>query len=117
MSSQTFRKKIRVVFKNMDLKLIQASQDNYLIHTSKHLNSPDFCKVCGGGHSYDIQTRRIEPLVGHHVKYFPPVIAFVHYCCHKKIHDMKNPITKLIEYAEGDSKMYYNFKNKSLNSK
>lgn len=116
MSSQAFRKKTRLVLTNMDLKLIQSSENTYRIHSSRHLNTPDVCKVCGGGRSYDIETKRIEPLVGHHVKYFPPVIAFVHYCCHKKIHNKNNPILKFIKYAEGDSQRYYNLKNKSLKS-
>ncbi|MCH7560813.1 MAG: hypothetical protein IIC67_05505 [Thaumarchaeota archaeon] len=116
MSSQAFRKITRVVLTNMDLKFIQSSNDTYRNHSSKHLNIPDVCKVCGGGRSFDIQTKRIEPLVGHHVKYFPPVIAFVHYCCHKKIHDKDNPISKLIEYGEGDSDRYYDLKRKYLNS-
>jgi len=75
-----------------------------------------FCLVCSSGRSYDIDTKRIEPLVGHHVRYFPPVITFVHYCCHKKIHDKNNPISTLIQYDTGDAKRYYDLKNESLNS-
>ena len=107
MSSQSFRKKVRITLTNMDLKFIQSSQDTYRKDSSKHLNSPDKCIVCGGRRSYDIETERIVPLVGHHVKYFPPVLAFVHYCCHKRIHDDKKPLTELIQYEEGDSKKFY----------
>jgi len=117
MSSQNFRKKTRVILTNMDFKFIQSSEDTYRIHSSKLLNTPDVCKVCGGGHSYDIQTKRVEPPVGHHVKYFPPVIAFVHYCCHKKIHVQDNPITEFIEYEEGDSQRYYDLKREFLESR
>ena len=31
---------------------------------------------------YDIETNRIVPLVGHHVKYFPEIVCFVHYKCY-----------------------------------
>ena len=40
----------------------------------------------------DEDTHLIQPLIKHHVQYFPQVIAYVHYECHKKIHDTKNPI-------------------------
>ena len=117
MSSQSFRKKTRVVLTNMDLKFLQSSENTYRHHTSKHLNSPDCCKVCGGERSFDIQTKRREPLVGHHVTYFPPVVAFVHYSCHKKIHDVKNPLTEFIQYKTGDSEKYYDLKKNNLSSK
>ncbi len=111
MSSQSFRKKTRVVFKNMDLKSIQSEDDMFRPHTSKHLNNPTYCKVCNGGRTFDIQTQIIEPLIGHHVKYFPPVIAFVHFSCHEKIHDVDNPLSEYIQYEKEDSKKYYNLKN------
>ena len=114
MSSQSFQAKIKIT--NLDLKYIASSQDNSRFHTSKHLNDPNRCKLCGGERAFDIETRRREPLVGHHVKYFPQVIAFVHYHCHKKIHDIENPISKLIAYKEGDSRIYYELKNKYLES-
>jgi hypothetical protein len=116
MSHQSFRKKTRKVLTNMDLKFIQASENTYRTHTSTHLNTPDVCKVCGGGRAYDIETQRTIPLVGHHVKYFPPVITFVHYDCHKKIHDKNNPIKKFIQYTEGDANKYYELKTKALKS-
>jgi len=111
MSSQSFRKKVKVKLTNMDLKFIVASEDNSRSHTSKHLNSPNNCIVCGSERAFDIETRKREPLVGHHVSYFPPVIAFVHYNCHKKIHDKENPISVLINYEQGDAKKYYDLKN------
>lgn len=117
MSHQSFRKKTRKVLTNMDLKFIQASEKTYRLHSSTHLNTPDVCKVCNGGRTFDIETHRTVPLVGHHVKYFPPVVAFVHYDCHKKIHDKNNPISKLIQYVEGDSKKYYDLKKELLYSK
>ena len=116
MSSQSFRKKTRIVLTNMDLKLLQAADDTYRPHTSKHLNNPNHCKVCNGGRTFDTSTKRIEPLVGHHVKYFPPVIVFVHYSCHKKIHDMDNPMNEFIQYEKGDSEKYYDLKKKNIES-
>jgi len=114
--SQSFKKKTRITLTNMDLKFIRSSQDTYRKHSSKHLNFPDVCIICGGSRAYDIQTKRIEPLVGHHVKYFPPVIAFVHYCCHKRIHDEDKPLTAFIQYEEGDSQKFYDLKNKNIES-
>ncbi len=109
MSSQSFRKKTRVVLTNMDLKFIQDEDDTFRPHTSKHLNNPTYCKVCNGGRTFDIKTKRRERLIGHHVKYSPPVIAFVHFSCHKKIHD--NPLSEYVQYDEKDSKKYYDSKN------
>ena len=117
MSSQAFRKKVKVKLTNMDLKFIVANEDNSRTHTSRHLNNPDgSCIVCGGKRAFDINTKRQEPFVGHHVSYFPPVIAFVHYDCHKKIHDEENPISVLINYSEGDAKKYYDLKNQHFES-
>ena len=44
-------------------------------------------------------------LIKHHVSYFPEVIAFVHYDCHKKIHD--KPLKQFIQYLPGDSRKFY----------
>ena len=74
------------------------------------LNSRDRCIVCGSERAFDIETRMIEPLVGHHVKYFPPVVAWVHYRCHATIHDTDNPLTQLIQYSDGDARKYYEAK-------
>ena len=116
MSSQSFRKKTRVVLTNMDLKLFQYYNNTHGHNSNKYLNSSDCCIVCGGGCSFDIQEKMIEPLVGHHVKYFPPIIAFVHYSCHKKIHDMDNPMSVFIQYEKGDSKKYYDSMKKNIES-
>ena len=90
-----------------------------------HLNSPDFCIICFGKPevmSYDNSTiilkgkilERIQKLhigirlIRHHVSYFPEKIAFVHYACHKKIHDI--PLTIWLQYEEGDSRKFYGMK-------
>ena len=47
-------------------------------------------------------------LIRHHVSYFPEKIAFVHYTCHKKIHD--TPLDVFRQYADGDSRKFYDMK-------
>ena len=90
------------------------------------LNDENMCIMCGKGlleiNGYDL-------MVCHHVSYFPEIISFVHYLCHRKIHDimtweddhgtlmitndyignkMKTHI--LIDYNQGDSRKYYEMK-------
>ena len=84
---------------------LQLEDEEQHLGATRFLNSRDRCIVCGFGRAFDTQTRMIEPLVGHHVKYFPAVVAWVHYHCHRKIHD--NPTTPLIQYEYDDSKKYY----------
>jgi hypothetical protein len=50
-------------------------------------------------------------LIKHHVSYFPELIAFVHYDCHKKIHMEHTTISHLIQYKDGDSRKFYEKKN------
>ena len=84
---------------------LQLEDEEQHLGATRFLNSRNRCIVCGFGRAFDIQTRMIEPLVGHHVTYFPAVVAWVHYHCHRKIHD--NTITSLIQYEGSDSKKYY----------
>jgi len=84
---------------------LQLEDEEKSLGTIRFLNSRDRCTVCGFGRAFDTQTRMIEPLVGHHVKYFPAVVAWVHYHCHRKIHG--SPTTPLIQYEDGDSRRYY----------
>ena len=88
---------------------------------TKQLNDDSICIMCGKG----------GVMVCHHVSYFPEIISFVHYLCHRKIHDtmkwedkqgtmmitndfiegkMKTHI--LIDYKEGDSRKFYDTKKK-----
>jgi len=48
-----------------------------------------------------------NPVIKHHVRYFPEIIAFVHYKCHAKIHDTENPLKSFIQYTPDDSKRFY----------
>ena len=84
---------------------LQLEDEEQYLGATRFLNSRDKCIVCGFERAFDTQTRMIEPLVGHHVQYFPAVIAWVHYHCHRKIHN--NRITSLIQYEDGDSRRYY----------
>jgi len=96
-------------------KILQHDEQHFVrsfADRNRYLNSRDRCIVCGSERAFDIETRMIEPLVGHHVKYFPPVIAWVHYKCHKKIHDTDNPLIQLIQYSDGDTRKYYEAKNR-----
>ena len=86
-----------------------------ILSNTTYLNSSDKCLVCSGERKFDEENHIFEPLVGHHVKYFPAVIAWVHYKCHKKIHDGKRP--ELIQYEEGDSAKYYKIKHENLEAK
>jgi len=86
-------------------KKLQLEDEEQHLGATRFLNSRERCIVCGFDRAFDTQTRMIEPLVGHHVQYFPAVVAWVHYHCHRKIHN--NPITSLIQYEDGDSRRYY----------
>ncbi len=68
----------------------------------KYMNSPGRCMVCMG------EPEKEFTLIKHHVSYFPEKIAFVHYLCHRKIHDGK--VLSLIQYADGDSRKFYELK-------
>jgi hypothetical protein len=68
----------------------------------RYMNSPGRCMVCMG------EPEREFTLIKHHVSYFPEKIAFVHFECHRQIHDGKMP--SLIQYADGDSRRFYGLK-------
>ena len=61
------------------------------------LNSKNKCLVCF----------KEGNLVEHYVSFDAKTICYVHNECHKKIHDIDNPITNLIQYEEGDSVQFY----------
>ena len=84
---------------------LQLEDEEQHLGATRFLNSRDKCIVCGFERAFDTQTRMIEPLLGHHVQYFPAVIAWVHYHCHRKIHN--HPISSLIQYEDVDSRRYY----------
>ena len=97
------------------LKEISLGSKPYLESNTLYMNSADKCLVCSGERNFNDDNNMYEPLVGHHVKYFPAVVAWVHYNCHKKIHDGKRP--DLIQYENGDSVKYYRMKHERLEVK
>ena len=115
MSSQSFRKKTRIVIRNLDLKFIQSQQKThhktFQKNTITYLNSSKNCMACGHDCSFDIGTKRQVPLVKHHVTYFPQKIAFVHQECHFAIHH-KGLRPDLIKYSEGDGRKFYDQEKK-----
>ncbi len=86
------------------LKIVLQGK-NWMPTFKKSLNSRDFCIVCGNGREVDEESGMPLELIKHHVSYFPELIAYVHYECHKKIHDA--PLNIFIQYSPGDSRQYY----------
>ena len=113
----------QIIFKDNSSKELfnRLLKDDALINQQKMaiekiicLNGSQRCHVCKGGITMDCETHLVEPLIKHHVQYFPQIIAYVHFECHKKIHDAKNPIESLIKYEEGDSVKFYNLKKQQV---
>ena len=67
----------------------------------------------GPNKTIDLQNKKerdltyANPIIKHHVKYFPQIVAYVHYRCHQKIHDPENPLSYLIQYTRDDSIKFY----------
>ncbi len=74
--------------------------------TVTYMNSKDLCILC-------LDKKLDVKLIKHHVSYYPEVIAYVHYECHRKIHE--TPLTTFIQYKREDSIRYYK-ENKQDNS-
>ena len=66
--------------------------------TITYMNSKDMCLLC-------LDKKLDVNLIKHHVSYYPEVIAYVHYECHRKIHE--TPLTTFIQYKREDSIRYY----------
>ncbi len=62
------------------------------------INKDNMCIICFG-------SSKDTKLIKHHLSYFPERIAYVHYDCHKKIHD--TPLDIFIQYKQGDSRKFY----------
>ncbi len=81
------------------------------------MNQNTKCICCGGKPEQGTSSIIINghrratniPLIKHHVKYDPEIIAYVHFKCHMEIHDGKHP--HLVQYQEGESKGYYDNKS------
>jgi hypothetical protein len=71
-----------------------------------YFNSRDRCAVCFKRFSNN------DPLIHHHITYYPELIAHVHYTCHQKIHDPDNPLDVFIQYSRDESMRFYKEKEK-----
>ncbi len=88
---------------------------------TQYMNQNSKCIACGKGRmtgTYDMKingkTKKYKiPLIKHHVRYNPELIAYVHYECHMIIHDPNDSRYKhLIQFQEGESREYYDRKHK-----
>lgn len=87
----------------------------------EYMNQNTKCIACGKGRQNGVKPIKINgkskrykiPLIKHHVRYNPEVIAYVHYECHKIIHDPNDTRYKfLIQFEDGESRKYYDNKIK-----
>ena len=112
---------------NLDSNVLQTNIKNVFgqnvnafvmgeIKMTEFMNQNTKCICCGGkqkqGTSSIIVNGRYRatkiPLIKHYVSYSPEKIAWVHYECHRDIHDGKYP--HLIQYEDGESREYYDNK-------
>jgi len=70
------------------------------------LNNSETCLVCLKGPEQWENGTDIE-LIKHHMRYYPEVIAYVHFECHNKIHDPDKPLTNFIQYTREESISFY----------
>ena len=98
------------IFNNVLNESLHENHERLTNQNISFLNNCEKCIVCGNGMEKNEETQILQPLLKHHVSYFPQVIAYVHCKCHQKIHDPENPITSLIQYEKGDSLKFYNQK-------
>jgi len=55
--------------------------------------------------------RVVVPLIKHHVRYDPELVAYVHFACHRIIHNPDDDRYKhLIQFQDGESREYYDNK-------
>ncbi len=92
-----------------------------MMEDTEYMNSNDKCIACSKGKEKGIGNIKVNgkfnkvtiPLIKHHVRYNPEIIAYVHFDCHKIIHDPKDSRYKhLIQFQEGESREYYDNKHK-----
>jgi len=75
------------------------------------LNAPTQCGYCMKAHDVDADGKFLAFVV-HHICYDSEFVMFVHVGCHDEIH--KKSIKQFIQYGEGDSRIYYEQKNKGV---
>lgn len=67
-----------------------------------YINSTDRCMVCLAPFTENMD----NPMVIHHIRYYPEARAYVHSKCHQKIHDQQKPMTTFIQYESGDPEKF-----------
>jgi hypothetical protein len=58
------------------------------------VNSTDRCMVCLTPFTETLD----NPMIKHHIRYYPEAIAYVHSKCHQLIHSVDNPLDVYIQY-------------------
>jgi len=66
------------------------------------VNSTDRCMICL---KPEIETVD-NPMVTHHIRYYPEVIAYVHSKCHQLIHNVDNPLGVFIQYESEEQERF-----------
>ena len=92
---------------------------SYQTSQIEYMNSEEMCIVCfmkpEKKPSLFLVNKKPKmlqvPLEKHHVQYFPERIAFVHDHCHVEINKGEHP--HLVQYAQGDSRIFYETKKGS----
>lgn len=89
-----------------DIFVKSVCRPKSLKNNQRAINSRDFCLVCN-------KPKNEFEFVKHHVRYEPEeIIAFVHYECHRKIHDGERP--DLIQYTREERERFYGVKKHGL---
>ncbi len=73
------------------------------------LNAPTQCGYCMKTHNVD-DDGKILGFIVHHICYNSEFVMFVHVECHDEIH--RKSVKQFIQYGEGDSRIFYEQKNK-----
>ena len=89
----------------------------------QYMNTNKKC-ICCGKKPYKVEgniqvngifKKVLVPLIKHHVRYDPELIAYVHFDCHQIIHDPDDPRYKhLIQFETGESREYYDKKRTNI---
>jgi len=66
------------------------------------VNSTDRCMVCLAPFTETLE----NPMIKHHIRYYPEAIAWVHYKCHQQIHDPDHPMEVFIQYELSEQEQF-----------
>mgnify|MGYP005637929761 FL=1 len=114
MSLPIFKDKTSLTKFNQILNDCAIEKQNHLKKQGiEFLNSCELCAVCLQSPDVDNDTQIVEPLIKHHITYFPQKIAYVHNKCHKQIHSTENTLSHFIQYENGDSNKFYQIQQAS----